>query len=104
MLTVSMLQKIHHWQNLSVIRHQCLRNARTLKCQKLDFAQNFHNHIFLFCLKCVFDWQDKLRKDWQYFFTSFSDKIITALIGQKSAWIVLLSEAFKEDWEVVVVV
>jgi len=50
------------------------------------------------------DRNDELRNDWEDLCTTFFKHIESALSGKESVWLLLLTNAFEEDWKVVMVV
>ena len=47
------------------------------------------------------DWNDELRNDWENLGSALLEHVKDSLYRQKSIWVHLLSNAFKEDWQVV---
>ena len=55
-------------------------------------------------LRLTLDWDDELWDNWKDFGSSFFKHVESSLDGEESVWLLLLSDSFEEDWEVVMVV
>ena len=55
-------------------------------------------------IRLTFDRNDKLRNNWKNFCTTFVEHVECSLYRQESVWLLLLTDSFKEDWEVVMVI
>ena len=54
--------------------------------------------------KLTLDWDDELRDHGQHFGTAFLQHVHAALNRQETVGILLLTDSFEEDWQVVMVV
>ena len=54
--------------------------------------------------RLTFDGNDKLRNDWKYLSTTLLKHIEHSLHSEESVWVLLFSDAFEEDWEIMMVV
>ena len=52
----------------------------------------------------TFDRDDKLWNNWQHLCTTLFEHVKCSLDGQESVWLLLLTDTFEEDWEVVMIV
>ena len=55
-------------------------------------------------LRLTLDWDDELWDNWKDFGSALFEHVESALDREESVWLLLLSDSFKEDWEVVMVV
>lgn len=50
------------------------------------------------------DWDNELWNDWKYLGSTLFEHIENSLYRQESVWVLLLSDSFEEDWQVVMVI
>lgn len=98
------LEEVHDWQDLSVVWNECFANSVRAGNQSLQDLESDRDDLWVSCIQGSFDWDNQLRDYRQNFGSSLLEHVKYSLYGKESVWIHLLSDAFKENRQVVVIV
>lgn len=101
---VASLKEIHNWEDLSVVWHKSLSNSVRAHNKRLQDLEGDGNDFWVAGVQSGFDWDNELRDDWEDLGTTLLEHVKDTLNGQESIWVLLLSDSFEEDWQVVMIV
>jgi len=98
------LEKVHDWEDLSVIWHKSFTNGiRACNKSLQDFEANC-DVFWISGVQACLDWDNELWDDWQDLGTTFLEHIEYTLNSEESVWVHFLSNTFEEDWQVMMVI
>jgi len=101
---VVLFEQVHHWEDLTVVGHQSFSDGVRAGNQNLQNFKSNCDNLGVTGVQSSLDWDDKLGNDGQNLGSTFLKHIKDTLDGQETVGILLLSDALKEDWQVVMVV
>ena len=103
-VVVTCFEKVHDWQNLSVIWNKCFTDSIRTCNKTLQNLEGDSNNLWVSSVEGGLDWDDQLRNNWQYLGTSLLKHIEYSLDCEESIWINLLPNTFKENRQVVMII
>mmetsp|Transcript_54004 Transcript_54004/g.96718 ORF Transcript_54004/g.96718 Transcript_54004/m.96718 type:complete len:232 (+) Transcript_54004:213-908(+) len=99
-----LLEDVEDRKDLPIVWHQGLSNHVGTENQSLKDLQHGAHQLRIASVESGLDRDDQLRNHGQDLGATLSQHVIRPLDSQESIWILLLSEAVKEDGQVVMVV
>lgn len=103
-VNITLLEEVHHWQDLSVVWHEGLADGVRAGNEHLQDLKGDGDNLWVTGVQRGLDWDDQLWNDWQDFGTTLLQHVEHALDRQETVGVLLLSDTFEEDWQVVMVV
>lgn len=108
------LHQVEDWKNLPVVWNESFSNSVTALDKGLKDFESYSNDFWVSSVKCsyngyirmylTFKWNNELRNDRKDLGTSIGKHIENTFNCQESVRVILFSNSFKEDWEVMMVV
>ena len=98
------LEEVHDWQNLPVVRHEGLADGLGAGNESLQDFQSDGDDVNVSGVQSSLNWDDELRNNGKNLGTSSLKHIENALNSKESVGVHLFTDAFKEDWQVVMIV
>jgi len=97
-------EKVHDWQDLSVVGYECLSNGVRAGHEGLQNFESNGDDLWVSCVQGGLDWDNELWDDWEDLGTTLLKHIEDTVHGQESVWIHFLSDTLEEDWQVMMVI
>jgi len=98
------LEQVHDRQDLSVVGHKSLSNGLRACHESLQNLEGVGDDLRISSVQGSLDWDNKLRDDRQNLGTSSLEHIENTLDSKESVGVNLLTNALKEDRQVVMVI
>jgi len=101
---VAGLEEVENGEDLSVVGYEGLTNSLRALDERLEDLEGHSNNLGVASVKGGFDRDDELRDDGEYLSSTLLEHVADSLDGKESVGVDLLTDAFEEDGEVVMVV
>jgi hypothetical protein len=97
-------EKVHDWQNLSVVWHKSLSNGVRAGDQGLHNLESNCDDFWVTGVQSGLDGDNELGDNWQHFCTTLIQHVKHSLYSQESVWVDFFTDSFEENGEVVMII